>query len=216
MPDDLISRRQWLALTPLSAAVLAAQQHAHDVISAAKPATFSVLSAADAREIEALAAQIIPTDTSPGAREAGVIYFIDRALATFDADKRALYTQGLKKAHATRLELFPNSQSIAALQPDDQIRLLHAIENTDFFELLRTHTIMGFFGNPSYGGNRDMAGWKLIGFEDKFHFEPPFGCYDGPESGFRLFQPFSSCSWAVSILQKMTHLTLIILQFRAA
>jgi gluconate 2-dehydrogenase gamma chain len=183
MPDDLISRRQWLALTPFSAAVLAAQQHAHDVMRAATPATLSVLSAAEAREIEALAAQIIPTDTSPGAREAGVIYFIDRALATFDTDKRPVYTEGVKRAQGARLELFPNSQNIAALQADEQIRLLHAIETTDFFELLRTHTIMGFFGNPSYGGNRDMAGWKLIGFDDRHQFEPPFGYYDGPEGG---------------------------------
>jgi gluconate 2-dehydrogenase gamma chain len=163
--------------------VLAAQQHAHDVMRAAKPAALSVLSAAEAREIEALAAQIIPTDTSPGAREAGVIFFIDRALATFDADKRALYTEGLRQAQDKRRELFPASHTIAALQPDEQIRLLHAIENTGFFDLLRTHTSMGFFGNPSYGGNRDQAGWKLIGFEDKHQFEPPFGYYDGPEGG---------------------------------
>jgi gluconate 2-dehydrogenase gamma chain len=181
MPDDLISRRQWLALTPLSAAVLAAQQHAHDVTHAAKPATFSVLSEAEAREIEALAAQIIPSDSTPGAREAGVIYFIDRALATFDAGKHAVYTEGLRQAQDKRRELFPDSQSIAALKADEQIRLLHAIENTEFFDQLRTHTVMGFFGDPSYGGNRGQAGWKLIGFEDKHHFEPPFGYYDGPE-----------------------------------
>lgn len=181
MLDDLISRRQWLALTPLSAAVLAAQQHAHDVMRASKPATLSVLSEAEAREIEALAAQIIPADSTPGAREAGVIYFIDRALATFDADKRTLYTEGLRQAQDKRRELFPASQSIAALQPDEQIQLLHAVENTDFFNQLRTHTIMGFFGDPSYGGNRGQAGWKLIGFEDTHHFEPPFGYYDGPE-----------------------------------
>ena len=184
MPDDLISRRRWLALTPpLSAAVLAAQQHAHDVMRAAEPATLSVLSETEAREIEALAAQIIPSDGTPGAREAGVIYFIDRALATFDAGKRTLYTEGLRQAQAKRRELFPSSESIAALQPDEQIRLLHAIEDADFFNQLRTHAVMGFFGNPSYGGNRDQAGWKLIGFEDKHQYEPPFGYYDGPERG---------------------------------
>src|SRR5579864_4890796 len=181
MPDDLISRRKWLALTPLSAAVLAAQQHAHDVMHAAEPATLSVLSESEAREIEALAAQIIPTDSTPGGREAGVIYFIDRALGTFDAGKRAVYTEGLSQTQDKRRELFPASQSIAALQPGEQIRLLHAIESTAFFDQLRTHTVMGFLGDPSYGGNRDQAGWKLIGFEDTHHFEPPFGYYDGPE-----------------------------------
>jgi gluconate 2-dehydrogenase gamma chain len=178
MPDNLISRRQWLALAPMSAAMLAAQQHAHDIVQGVRPAAFSVLGAEEAREIEALAGQIIPSDDSPGAREAGVIYFIDHALATFDADQRTLYTEGLKRTQGTRLVLFPNSQSIAALEPSAQIRLLQAIEKTDFFDLLRTHTILGFFGNPSYGGNRDQAGWKLIGFEDRFRFQPPFGYYD--------------------------------------
>ncbi len=37
----------------------------------------------------------------------------------------------------------------------------------------------GFLGNPSYGGNRDHVGWKLIGFEDRMAFQPPFGYYDG-------------------------------------
>ena len=41
---------------------------------------------------------------------------------------------------------------------------------------------MGFFGNPSYWETADWAGWKLIGFEDRFHFEPPFGYYDAPHS----------------------------------
>ena len=49
----------------------------------------------------------------------------------------------------------------------------------DFFELLRTHTLYGFVGNPSYGGNRDRVGWKLIGFEDRMAYQPPFGYYDG-------------------------------------
>lgn len=33
-----------------------------------------------------------------------------------------------------------------------------------FFDVLLQNTIEGFFSDPIYGGNRDMAGWKLIGF----------------------------------------------------
>jgi gluconate 2-dehydrogenase gamma chain len=33
-----------------------------------------------------------------------------------------------------------------------------------FFELLLQNSIEGFFADPLYGGNRDMVGWKLIGF----------------------------------------------------
>lgn len=185
MPDSHISRRQWLAVSPLGAgwvAVLAAQEHAHEVMRSAAPPVLSVFSPAEAMEISAIAGQIIPSGESPGAREAGIIYFIDRALATFDASKRALYTKGLEEAEQKRTELFPGSKNIAELPADQQVRLLEAIENTEFFEQVRTHCIMGFFGNPSYGGNRSLAGWKLIGFEDRFHFEPPFGYYDRPGS----------------------------------
>jgi len=184
MKNIQISRRRWLAVSPLGAgwaAVLAAQEHAHSVMRSAAPAAFTVLSLAEAMEISAIAGQIIPSGDSPGAREAGVVYFIDRALATFDSDKRALYTKGLEEAERKRAELFPRSKSIAELHADQQIQLLRAIENTEFFDQVRTHSIMGFFGNPSYGGNRGLAGWKLIGFEDRFHFEPPFGYYDGPD-----------------------------------
>jgi gluconate 2-dehydrogenase gamma chain len=33
-----------------------------------------------------------------------------------------------------------------------------------FFELLLQNTIEGFFADPLYGGNRDMVGWRMIGF----------------------------------------------------
>lgn len=33
-----------------------------------------------------------------------------------------------------------------------------------FFELVLDNTIEGFFSDPIYGGNRDMVGWRLVGF----------------------------------------------------
>jgi len=33
-----------------------------------------------------------------------------------------------------------------------------------FFPLLVTHTRQGFYSDPIYGGNRNQAGWKMIGF----------------------------------------------------
>ena len=144
--------------------------------------TFKNLSASDAAEVEALAAQIIPSTDSPGAREAHVIHFIDQAPATFDSDKRSIYSSGLAAAQDKRRELFPGSQSIATLSADQQISLLRAIEKTEFFETLRTHTVMGFLANPEYGGNRDQIGWKHIGFQSSHHFVPPFGYYDQEEN----------------------------------
>jgi gluconate 2-dehydrogenase gamma chain len=158
-------------------AILEAQEHAKRAASGSS-AKFDFLSPEQAIEVESVAAQIIPTDDTPGAREAGAVYFIDRALATFDRDRQAVYTQGLGDLQAKTRELFPSAAKFSGLNGDQQIQVLKAIEKTPFFAQVRTHTITGFLANPEYGGNRDEIGWKLIGFEGKFHYEPPFGYYD--------------------------------------
>jgi gluconate 2-dehydrogenase gamma chain len=158
--------------------ILAAQEHAHTVAKSGRPATLGFFSGDQAVEIESVAAQIIPKDDTPGAREAGTIYFIDRALTTFDQDQQAAYTQGLKDLRAKTRELFPNADKFSDLNPAQQVQVLTAIEKTPFFAVVRLHTIVGFFANPEYGGNQDKIGWNLIGFEDKFAWQPPFGHYD--------------------------------------
>jgi gluconate 2-dehydrogenase gamma chain len=163
------SRRRFLQ-------IMLAAQAAQLAFAQRKP--FKSLSSHDAAEIEALTSQIIPSTNSPGAREAHVIYFIDQALETFDRHKRTVYRKGLAAVQKKRLELFPGSRSIAALNPEQQMTLLGAIEKTQFFDTLRTHTVMGFLGNPEYGGNRNQTGWKHIGFQSSHHFAPPFGYYD--------------------------------------
>jgi len=160
-----------------SSEIAQALQHAHQSARTGG-ATFQTLSPDQAQEIEALACCILPSGDGPGAREAGVIYFIDRALTTFDAGRKDAYLSGMAEAQRTRAEMFPESSSISGLSEGHQIELLRAIETTPFFELLRTHTVTGFLGNPDYGGNRDAVGWTYIGFEDRMAFEPPFGFYD--------------------------------------
>lgn len=163
--------------------LVSAQEHAAHAVQASVPPHFETLDRATAPEIEAIASQIIPGGDSPGAREAGVIYFIDRALSTFAADQREAYRTGMAGVQEKRKALFPASTSIAGLTAEQQIELVRSIEKTEFFELLRTHTVLGFLGNPSYGGNRGKAGWKLIGFDDRMVFEPPFGYYDAQDHG---------------------------------
>jgi gluconate 2-dehydrogenase gamma chain len=175
------TRRLWLSQCVGIAAlaeVAAAQQHAHDAVQASAPPSFQTLDPATAADLDAITSQIVPSTDGPGAHEAGVVYFIDRALSTFDAHLRNAYRTGMAEVQKKRQEMFPGSASIAGLTSDRQIQLIHAIEKTDFFELLRTHTMYGFLGNPSYGGNRDRVGWKLIGLEDRMAFQPPFGYYD--------------------------------------
>jgi len=180
------TRRLWLSQCIGIAAlaeVAAAQQHAHDAVQSSPPPAFQTLDPATAAEIDAITSQIIPSTDGPGAHEAGVIYFIDRALSAFDADLREAYRTGMPEVQKKRKAMFPDSASIAALTSEYQVQLIHAIEHTDFFELLRTHTLYGFLGNPNYGGNRDHIGWKLIGFEDRMAFQYPFGYYDAQANG---------------------------------
>jgi gluconate 2-dehydrogenase gamma chain len=156
---------------------LAAQEHAHNAVNA--PTTlFEILDANTAAEIDALAAQIIPSTNGPGAREAGVIYFIDRALSTFARDDREAYRAGIAQFQQKRKELFPDSASIASLTAEQQIALIRAMETSSFFELLRTHTVLGYLGDQTYGGNRGKIGWHQIGFDDRMAYDPPFGYYD--------------------------------------
>jgi gluconate 2-dehydrogenase gamma chain len=197
MESDDLSRRSLLQAiaTALGAAALplgwaeiaeaARQAHApHAATSAAGTAKISFLSAAEAADVEAVAAQIIPTDDTPGAREAGVVYFIDRALATFLSRLAPDYRARLAEFQATFRAQHPGAASFASLTSEQQIAYLKTVDQTPFFDTTRLLTLFGMFTLPSYGGNRDHVGWKLIGFEDRHVFQPPFGYYDRDYPGF--------------------------------
>jgi hypothetical protein len=109
------SRRQFLlgSVSGLSSAwlqlrwpaILGAGAHARQAAKSGR-AAFEFFSGEQAAEVEAVAAQIIPSDSTPGARDALVIHFIDRALTSFDRDKQVIYTQGLPALQAKVRELF--------------------------------------------------------------------------------------------------------------
>ena len=160
--------------------ILSAQNH---VQAAGADRGLAFFTPEQAAEVEAMAAQIIPTDATPGAREARVIQFIDRALVTFDSENQSAYTDGLTELAKQTAQRFPGTAKFSTLSSARQIELLTAIEETPFFNLVRTHTITGFFSSPVHGGNYGKAGWELIGYDDALDHSPPFGYYDAlPES----------------------------------
>jgi gluconate 2-dehydrogenase gamma chain len=65
-------------------------------------------------------------------------------------------------------------KTFSELQGNEQDKLISMMENGTlqlrgvnskaFFQLLWQNTKEGFFADPIYGGNRDMVGWKMIGF----------------------------------------------------
>lgn len=164
------TRRDWICGSVGSAvfaAIAAAQEHAREAVKRETPVVFEFFTAPQAADIAAMAAQILPSEDGPGAAEAGVIYFIERALTTFDTDKQDLYRKGLGEI-----------QGMAARSSEEQLQVIRSIENSEFFEAVRTHTVLGFLGNPAYGGNRGQVGWNYIHFESRMAWTPPFGYYD--------------------------------------
>ena len=151
-----------------------------EILAAQPQADWKWFDAATAAEISAIAGQIIPDNDTPGADAAGVIYFIDRALAGYDQDRRELYREGLKAAQVQRAQMFPRSTSIHELSAEQRVELLKSIEKTEFFEQVRTHAVLGWLGHPMHGGNLGMSGWKAIGIDHAMQYQPPFGYYDGP------------------------------------
>ena len=88
---DGFSRRYFLSSAWVAAnlsSIAAAQQHAHQASNAAQPLKFEFFTPEQAADVEAMAEQIIPADETPGARDARVVYFIDRALVTFEREKQ--------------------------------------------------------------------------------------------------------------------------------
>jgi Gluconate 2-dehydrogenase subunit 3 len=162
-----------------------AAQHAAQARQSPAPSKLEVLTAGQGIELDAVAGRIIPSDDSPGAREAGVIYFIDRALATFASGALGEFQEGLSACEAKTRELFPKVDKFSAATPEQQDAVLRELEQQPFFQTMRTLTVMGFLADPMRGGNRDGVGWNLIGFDASLAFVPPFGYYDRDYPGWK-------------------------------
>lgn len=109
----------------------------------------------EAADFAAIAARIIPTTETPGATEAGVIYFFDNAFAAEMSwaldDMRA----GLASLNATLAANYANKSHFSDLAEIDQDAILSANETTEFFELCWLMTMYGFFAMSKHGGNKD-------------------------------------------------------------
>ncbi len=190
-------------MTTQMPAITVAAQHAHEATKAKQAFAFEVLTQEQAKEVAAIAARIIPTDEDPGATEAGVVYFIDRALKTFAKADLPAYQTGLKDVARLTSETFPGVALFSAATPEQQDKVLEELSKDhklvsrgrrqlpagasgDFFPVIWGHTVMGFLCDPDAGGNREYAGWKAIGRDPAHTFSPPFGEYDKNYPGWQV------------------------------
>jgi hypothetical protein len=109
----------------------------------------------------------------PGARDAGVLNYIDLALAGAYSDLQDFYRRGLAALDSYCRAAYKTA--FVALDPTRQDEVIKALEENKatgftwpaapaFFNTVRTHTMEGMFADPIYGGNKEFAGWRLIDF----------------------------------------------------
>jgi gluconate 2-dehydrogenase gamma chain len=169
------SRRTLLRRGAVVGAVAAvpAGMFAAEVASAPERERLETLTATEADVADAFVARLIPSDANgPGAREARVLRYIDRALSGELASSRAAYTAGLAATDAYARSKF--GAGFAALSASQQDVVLTDLEQNvatgfspnsrAFFDLVREHALQGMFGDPYHGGNADFIGWDLVGF----------------------------------------------------
>jgi gluconate 2-dehydrogenase gamma chain len=145
---------------------------------------FTVLGEQEALDLSAIAARIIPTTDTPGATEAGVIYFFDNAFAAEMSDSLEDARAGLAEFNNALSEAYSGGRRFGELGEDEQDAFLRTQESSPFFELAWTITMFGFFSMEQYGGNRNHIGWDLIGFEGNHGaWQYPFGHYDAEIHG---------------------------------
>jgi gluconate 2-dehydrogenase gamma chain len=174
------------------AATPATSPHSH--AAAALATTYVFFNSAEAAFIEAAVARLIPADDQwPGALEAGVPNYMDKQLAGAWGAGERLYRSGPWQPGTpgqgyqlpyTPAELFHTALAaiekelahtpFATMSSDGQDSYLKKLQagghdldgvpSDVFFAQLWQCTLEGFFSDPVYGGNRNMVGWRMIGF----------------------------------------------------
>ncbi|WP_306118909.1 MULTISPECIES: gluconate 2-dehydrogenase subunit 3 family protein [unclassified Roseitalea] len=160
-----------------TAAAIAYHASALDLL-AQEQQGYAVFNVTDGRTIEAIVERIWPESDTPGAVEIGVPRYIDNALIGAYQHKQLDYHKGLRNLDAAARRM--HGTVFAALEPDQQTALLESMENdeldefdegegSEFFSTIHQHTMEGLFADPIYGGNKDMAAWRAVGYPGPFY-----------------------------------------------
>jgi hypothetical protein len=180
--DTAISRRAVLRGTSIigGGLLMALNLPRPLALAAMESDTPAVFSPEQWQSVEAMTGRIIPTDHQPGAIEANCVNFIDKALANEDAQARPDVLAGLAALDSLCEQKL--ASRFALLEPGQQDLVLSELAadsaapwpNTGpaasiFFESLRAMTIMGFMADPKYGGNANLAGWRVARYPGPRH-----------------------------------------------
>lgn len=138
---------------------------------------FRFLTLEEASLLSEICEQIIPEDLSgPGAKKAGVIYYIDKQLSEVFSDLQQNYRYGLAAFREACLKMY--RKEFEELKSNSKIEFLTKMEKNeisggywneqstdDFFSMIINHTMQGFYGPPRHGGNKNYISYKLMKLE---------------------------------------------------
>jgi gluconate 2-dehydrogenase gamma chain len=167
-----ISRRDFLKLAALGAGSLSLVGGC----ALRGPSGRKVISGDDAALLGAIADQIIPPDAWPGGRDNGVATYIDRQLAGPYRRHREAYRRGLDGITETCLHRYGKRfESLTSAEQTSFLREMESGALSDgvwkdgfsrrFFEMLRSHSMQGYYGSPRHGGNPNYASYRMMGID---------------------------------------------------
>ena len=126
--------------------------------------------------LDAVVEQIIPTDDFPGGKWANVSNFIDRQLSTYYTKHQIEYREGLAAFEKTVIQM--KGKRFEELHFDEQTAILEKMEAGEFsgdywtdhpaagfFNMVRQHSLQGFYGSPLHGGNREYISYRMLGLD---------------------------------------------------
>jgi gluconate 2-dehydrogenase gamma chain len=108
--------------------------------------------------ISVLTELIIPKDESPGAQEAGVSEFIDFMAAHGEEELKPM-REGLRQLDNTARKA--HGAGFLELRPEQQAAVLRGMQQTSFFRLIRSYTVMGYYTSRIGLEELDYPGLKL-------------------------------------------------------
>ena len=158
----MFDRREFMKAGALAGAAIAASS------TGCRRTSYGLLQDREATTLAAICDQIIPADNFPSASQAGVLNYIDLQLMGHYRRHQKAYRDGLKQADEWSRSRF--GADLADASTAQQLEIVSALEkdNKPFFELVRAHTMQGYYGTPRHGGNRDAVSWRMLGLD-----EPP-------------------------------------------
>jgi len=164
-----LSRRKFIMLSLISSGGLLLFSRCTNPI----PCRWRFFSVEEANLLDALVEQIIPSDEWMGAKEADVTNFIDKQLVGFYQRYQDSYRKGINALQEYSISTY--QKKFEALEWNIQTQLLESLESgkmgeeawkdgfdNQFFNMVRDHTMQGFYGSPRHGGNKENISYKML------------------------------------------------------